>query len=120
MLGIYPLMFAAGASWWESRARSWAIYALGALIDLVGVQPEARHQRVDDVLGRKAVVALPAADGCRRPIDRCCELSHRQMSPEARLTDDLAKASRHGLRISQTAKSVVDRSPVRPCRAPLS
>ena len=37
MLGIYPLLFAAGATWWESRARSWAIYALAALVGLSGV-----------------------------------------------------------------------------------
>jgi 4-amino-4-deoxy-L-arabinose transferase-like glycosyltransferase len=37
MLGIYPLMFAAGAAWWEHRARSWPIYALGALVGLFGV-----------------------------------------------------------------------------------
>jgi 4-amino-4-deoxy-L-arabinose transferase-like glycosyltransferase len=37
MLGIYPLMFAAGAVWWESRRKSWMIYLLGAMVSISGV-----------------------------------------------------------------------------------
>jgi hypothetical protein len=37
MLGIYPLMFAAGAVWWESRRKAWMIYLLGVLVSVSGV-----------------------------------------------------------------------------------
>ncbi len=37
MLGIYPMLFAAGAVWWESRRRSWPLYVQGALVTVSGV-----------------------------------------------------------------------------------